>query len=213
MHRVHPLNLALDLFPHRKKKCYIALPLDSLEVLMQSKRFSTRELCYIGIFAAIISVCAQVVIPQPGGVPFTLQAWAVALSGLILGPKKGALAALVYVLLGAVGVPVFAGFTGGIGIIMRHTGGFIISFPIMALLSGLGEKKGFAWSVLGLAAGNVFNLSLGLIWFNWVTGLGLRVSFGYAVAPFIIVSVVMIIVLPMVGVRIRVVLEKAGVGL
>jgi len=183
-------------------------------VLMESKRLSIRELCYIGIFTAIIAVCAQIIIPQPGGVPFTLQAWAVALAGLVLGTKKGALAALIYVLLGAVGAPVFAGFTGGLGVIMRPTGGFILSFPIMALLAGLGEKKGgFAWVVLGLAAGSIFNWTVGLFWFNWVTGFGLRISFGHAVAPFIVVGVVRTAVLPMIGKSIKIAMQKAKVSI
>jgi len=181
---------------------------------MKSKRLSTHDLCYIGIFTAIIAACAQIIIPQPGGVPFTLQAWAISLAGLILGSKKGALAALLYVLLGAVGVPVFAGFTGGLGVIMRPTGGFILSFPIMALLAGLGEKKGgFAWVVLGLAAGSIFNWAVGLLWFNWITEFGLRISFGYAVAPFIIVGVVRTAVLPIIGKSIKIALQKANVSI
>jgi biotin transport system substrate-specific component len=180
----------------------------------QSRRLSTRELCYIGIFTAIIAVCAQVVIPQPGGVPFTLQAWAVSLAGLILGPRNGALAALIYVLLGAVGVPVFAGFSGGFGVIMRPTGGFILSFPVVALLAGLGEcKGGLIWVVLGLAAGSIFNWGVGLLWFNWVTELGFAVSFGYAVAPFIIVGIIRTAALPMINKSIKTAWRKAKVGI
>ena len=176
------------------------------------RRLSTRELCYIGIFTAIIAVCAQIIIPQPGGVPFTLQAWAVSLAGLVLGPKKGTIAALIYVLLGAVGVPVFAGFSGGFGVIMRPTGGFILSFPIMALLAGLGEKKGgITWVVVGLAAGSIFNWTVGLFWFNWITDFGLGVSFGYAIAPFILVGVVRTIVLPMLNKSIKIAMKKAKV--
>ena len=179
---------------------------------MESKRLSTRELCYIGIFTTIIAVCAQIVIPQPGGIPFTLQAWAVSLAGLILGPKNGTLAALVYVLLGAVGAPVFAGFSGGFGVIMRPTGGFILTFPIVALLAGLGERKGgLVWVVLGLIAGSIFNWGVGLLWFNWVTEFGLAISFGYAVAPFIIVGIVRTAVLPLISKSIKNAMRKAKV--
>jgi biotin transport system substrate-specific component len=160
-------------------------------------KLSTRDMCHISLFVAIITVCAQIVIPQPGGVPFTLQVWAISLAGLVLGVKKGIITALVYVLLGVVGAPVFASFSGGFGVIMRPTGGFILSFPIVALLAGLGEHKGgLLLMILGLAAGCIFNWVVGLFWFNWITGLGLWVSFGYAVAPFIIVGVVRTAVLP-----------------
>ena len=77
--------------------------------------FSVVDLCYIAMFTTLIAVLAQVSIPLPGGVPLTLQTFAVPLAGLILGAKRGTVSALLYVLLGAVGVPVFANFTGGLG--------------------------------------------------------------------------------------------------
>ena len=178
----------------------------------KSRKLSTRELCYIGIFTAIIAVCAQIVIPQPGGVPFTLQAWAISLAGLVLGPKNGTIAALVYVLLGALGAPVFASFSGGFDVIMRPTGGFILTFPVVALLAGLGERKGgLTWVILGLAAGSIFNWGVGLLWFDWIMKFGLEVSFGYAVAPFIIVGIVRTAVLPMFGKSIKIAMKKARV--
>ena len=164
------------------------------------------------MFTALIAICAQIAIPQPGGVPFTLQVWAVSLAGLILGPKNGTIAVLVYVLLGAIGAPVFAAFTGGFGVILRPTGGFILSFPVVALLAGLGGRKGgIMWVVLGLAAGTVFNLTAGLLWFNWVTELGLVVSFGYAVAPFIITDAVRTAVLPVISKSIKAAMQRAKI--
>jgi len=166
------------------------------------------------MFTALIAICAQIIIPQPGGVPFTLQVWGISLAGLLLGPKKGALAALVYVLLGAIGAPVFAGFSGGIGVIMRPTGGFILSFPVVALLAGLGERKGgIAWMLLGLAAGSIFNWAVGLLWFTWVTGLGFAVSFGHAVAPFILVGVVRTALLPVISKSIQAAMQKANISI
>jgi biotin transport system substrate-specific component len=181
---------------------------------MNKMKFSVRELCYIAIFTAIIAACAQIAIPQPGNVPFTLQAWAISLAGLILGPKNGTIAALVYISLGAVGAPVFAGFSGGFGVIMRPTGGFILSFPIVALLAGLGERKGgIIWVLLGLAAGSIFNWTVGLLWFSMMTELSLAVSFGYAVAPFLIVGVVRTAVLPLIGKSIKIAMKKAKLSI
>ncbi|MDR2569388.1 MAG: biotin transporter BioY [Oscillospiraceae bacterium] len=174
-------------------------------------KLSIHELCYIAIFVAIIAACAQIVIPQPGGVPFTLQAWAISLAGLVLGVRKGTIAAIVYVVLGVVGAPVFASFSGGFGAIMRPSGGFILSFPVVALLAGLGERKsGLHFIILGLAAGSIFNWAIGLIWFNWITGFGLWVSFGYAVAPFIVVGVVRTAVLPFISKGIKTAMKKSG---
>jgi biotin transport system substrate-specific component len=72
-------------------------------------------------------------------VPFTLQVLALILSGLLLGPRYGALAQAVYVLVGAVGVPVFSEFSGGLGVILGPTGGYLLSYPVAAAVAGLGH--------------------------------------------------------------------------
>ena len=90
----------------------------------------TLDIVYCGIFATITAILAQISIPLPGGVPLTLQTFAVSLAGILLGSKKGFISILVYVLMGAIGLPVFSGFSAGIGAIVGPTGGFILSFPI-----------------------------------------------------------------------------------
>src|SRR5215207_3565682 len=88
------------------------------------------------LMAAVTAVAAQIAIPlEP--VPFTLQVLAVILSGLLLGPRYGALAQAIYVLVGAVGVPVFAQFSGGLGVVLGPTGGYLVSYPIAASVAGL----------------------------------------------------------------------------
>ena len=101
---------------------------------MQKTNFKTLDLCMIGVVTAVIVIMAQISIPMPLGVPMTMQTFAITLAGIILGSKKGAVASLIYVLLGAVGVPVFANFSGGYQLLVGPTGGFIISFPIMAFI-------------------------------------------------------------------------------
>ena len=90
------------------------------------------DLVYIAIGAALIAICSWISIPT--AVPFTLQTFAVFFVLLALGGERGTLATLVYVLLGAVGVPVFAGFSGGIGILLGSTGGYIIGFLFTGLI-------------------------------------------------------------------------------
>ena len=109
-----------------------------------------------GMFAAVIAVLAQVALPMPSGVPVTLQTFAIALTGVVLGAKLGMAAAGVYILLGAVGVPVFSGFAGGLGILFGKSGGFIWGFLFLALLCGLGcqiKNKVVGWGlgIVGLA--------------------------------------------------------------
>jgi biotin transport system substrate-specific component len=128
--------------------------------------------------AAVTAVAAQITIPTPL-VPFTLQVLAVILSGLLLGPRYGALAQAVYVLVGAVGAPVFSGFSGGLGVILGPTGGYLVSYPIAAAVAGLaapavagGERRralfsGFLWGCAGLAV----IYALGASWLGAITRL------------------------------------------
>ena len=95
------------------------------------KRVSVYDLVMVALFAALIAVCAWVTIP--GSVPFTLQTMGVFLAVGLLGGKRGTAAVLVYILLGAVGMPVFSGFSGGVGRLLGTTGGYIIGFLVAAL--------------------------------------------------------------------------------
>lgn len=87
---------------------------------MQKTNFKTLDLCMIGVVTAVIVIMAQISIPMPLGVPMTMQTFAITLAGIILGSKKGAVASLIYVLLGAVGVPVFANFSGGYQLLVGY---------------------------------------------------------------------------------------------
>ena len=99
---------------------------------------STKTMIITAMFAAVIAVLAQIAFPLPSGVPVTLQTFAVALTGVVLGAKLGTISTFVYILLGAVGVPVFSGFNGGLGAIVGKTGGFIWGFLFLAFFAGAG---------------------------------------------------------------------------
>ena len=94
-----------------------------------------------GVFAALLAVLSQISIPLPTGIPVTLQTFAVALCGFALGPGLGAAAVGVYLALGALGIPVFAGCSGGIGSFVGMTGGYLWAFLPMAFLCGLGARQ------------------------------------------------------------------------
>src|SRR5699024_8304087 len=97
-------------------------------VIVTDKSSQLRMMIITSLFAAIISVLAQVSIPMPLGVPITGQTLAIGLAATILGSRYGTLSALLYMIIGAVGVPVFAQFTGGPGVLLGPTGGFIVGF-------------------------------------------------------------------------------------
>ena len=87
--------------------------------------FTTREMVLAGMFAAVLAVISQLSIPTPAGVPVTIQVFGVALVGAVLGWKLGLCSVLVYILIGAAGLPVFANFGGGIRSLIGLTGGYI----------------------------------------------------------------------------------------
>ena len=94
-------------------------------VKKEKKKITTKSIVMTGMFAAVLAVLSQIAIPMPSGVPVTLQTFAVALTGFVLGMKLGTAATAVYVMIGALGAPVFAGFSVGLGILLWKTGGFI----------------------------------------------------------------------------------------
>ena len=108
-------------------------------------RFSVREICYSGLFAAVIAIMAQISIPMPGGVPMTMQTFAITLAAVVLGAKLSTVSSVIYLLLGAVGVPVLANFSGGFDKFIGPTGGFLISFPLMAFIIGWGADHRHAF--------------------------------------------------------------------
>ena len=113
-----------------------------------------KRITFTALFVALISVCAQIVIPMPSGVAFTLQTFAVALTGYLLGAGWGTLTVLVYILLGAVGVPVFSAFQGGFHVLLGKTGGYLWGFLPLAAVCGLsargkGKALPYLWGIPG----------------------------------------------------------------
>ena len=93
---------------------------------------TTRDLVFIALFAALTAVCAWISIPA--SISFTLQTFAVFFTLAFLGGKRGLICITVYILLGAVGVPVFSGVRGGIGVLLGNTGGYIVGFIFIAVI-------------------------------------------------------------------------------
>ena len=139
-------------------------------IKMEKKKFKTIDLVYIGLSAAIIAVCSWISIPI-GAVPVTLQTMAVCLTAGLFGRKRGTLATLVYILIGAVGVPVFSGFKGGVGVLFGATGGYIIGFIFTALIVGIVSDKTGAklWAlIVSMVIGILVCYAFGTAWFALV---------------------------------------------
>jgi len=173
-----------------------------------------KDIAHIGFFVAIIAVCAQISVPLVGGVPFTLQTFAIALTGLILGWKKGVIAVLIYILVGAVGVPVFAQFRGGLGVLFGPTGGFILAFPILAIASGFAGRKNspVIWGVV-ITAATAFMLFLGGVFFAIYQGVTIGQALTVTVSPFIISSLIQTGLVVAVGKVLRHAITKSGISI
>lgn len=129
-----------------------------------NRRLTAKDLSYIAMGVALIAVCSWISIPLP--VPITLQTFAICLITAVLGLRLGLWAVVVYILLGAAGLPVFSGFRSGLGALLGTTGGYIIGFVFTALTVGLGVKR--------------FGRKPPLLALFMVIGVGLCYAFGTA---------------------------------
>lgn len=130
--------------------------------MKQAAKNRTLNMVYIALFAVIMAICAWIVFPM--AVPFTLQTFAVFLAVLVLGGKNGTLAVLLYLLMGAVGLPVFSGFMGGISVLVGPTGGYLSGFLFLALVMWFFEV--------------FFGAGIFMRWISMITGLLLCYAFG-----------------------------------
>lgn len=168
----------------------------------RKSKMSVRDICYAGLFAAVIAVMAQISIPMPLGVPMTMQTFAITLAAVVLGAKLSALSSLIYLILGAVGIPVLANFSGGFDKFVGPTGGFLISFPLMAFIIGWGaeHRKDFKGAyVLALIVGTVVNYVVGVALFCVVTNGSVAAGITACVLPFIPTAIIKAVLASIIG--------------
>ena len=162
------------------------------------QRRKTYDIVYIAVFAVIMAICSWISIPA--AVPFTLQTFGVFIAVGVLGGKRGSLSVLVFILLGAIGIPVFANFSGGIGVLAGPTGGYIIGFLFSALLMWAMEKlpgKKSVMQIVSMIAGLIVCYAFGTVWFVIVYGrmngpIGFTAALASCVVPFIIPDIIKI---------------------
>lgn len=148
-----------------------------------------RKMTAAALLCAVIAVLAQITIPLPGGVPITLQTFAIALCGCCLGWKWGLVTVGIYLLLGGCGLPVFSSFGGGVGWLLGPTGGFLWGFLPLAFCCGLRIKN--QWTALGVSLIGLAACHLpGVIQFSVVTGNSLWQAFLIASLPYLLKDVV-----------------------
>lgn len=152
------------------------------------KKLTTYRLALCALFAALTAVAAQLSIPV-GPIPISLATLAVYLAGGVLGAGAGTLSQVVYLLLGAAGLPVFAGFHGGLSTLAGPTGGYLIGYVVCAAIVGAGASR-FGRKplplVLSMVVGTLALYALGTAWFCFLTKRGLTESLALCVYPFLL---------------------------
>ena len=168
----------------------------------------TLDMAFIALGAALIAICSWLSIPLT--VPVTLQTFAVFFIVTLLGGKRGTASVLVYILLGAAGVPVFAGFSSGIGVLFGNTGGYILGFLLIGLIAWGFEKwlgKNYFVQTAALLLGLLCCYAFGTAWFMFVYirdngAISLGTVLGWCVIPFVFPDILKLVVAQLIARRV-----------
>jgi len=146
-----------------------------------------RNMVYASLMAALIAVGAYLHVPL-GPVPIVLQNLFVLLAGLLLGCRWGAISTVIYLLVGTIGIPVFAGASGGLAHLLGPTGGYLFGFVIAAFLTGYIAdqfKQHLVAQIAAVAVGSIAIYALGVPWLKFVAGLSWSKAFLVGMLPFL----------------------------
>jgi len=173
----------------------------------------TKNLVISSLFTAIICVLAQISF-QRQPIPFTLALFAIFITGALLPPKYALMSVLTYILLGAFGVPVFAGLRGGFDVLIGMTGGYIMAYPIMAFVIAMFLKylkKGKIFSsAVGMIVALILCYAIGTTWFCYVANVEFYYALTVCVFPFIVFDLLKIFLAVSFAGLLRKTLSKTG---
>lgn len=174
-----------------------------------------KNLILCAVCAAILCIFSVMTIPI-GVVPITLGTFGIMLVSVILGAKRSVISAAVFILLGAVGLPVFSGFRGGFMVIAGPTGGYIIGYIFMALIIGISQlipsKKAFLtilYTIILCVAAAIVDYAVGTVQFMIVQKTGLWAALTACVFPFVIMDFIKCIAASVIGIYVQKGLQKA----
>ena len=164
-----------------------------------------KNMIIIALFSGIIGILAQLTIPLPL-VPITGQTLAIGLAATILGSRPGTISVILYIIIGSIGVPVFAQMSAGLGVLFGPTGGFIIGFiPTAYIIGAYLEKTRF--TIMNAMVSNIIGmfvtLTFGTVWLKIVANLSWTAAFISGFAPFIIVGFIKAILAGWIGIVVR----------
>ena len=180
------------------------------------KHYSTLQLVMTAMMAAVICLLAPLSIPLPGSlVPISLGTFAVYLTACLLGPGRGAVSVLLYLVLGLVGMPVFSGYSSGPGVLLGPTGGYLIGYIPLVIICGICFKKGTPrWvMIFGAVLATFVLYVIGTVWLMVSARLTLPAALMAGMIPFIPGDLFKIIVTVLAGPEISDRLLNAGIEL
>ena len=177
---------------------------------VKRSRFTVKEMAFTAVFAAVLCVVAPFSIGVP--VPLSFATLVIYIAAGSINWKYSATAVLLYIMIGAVGLPVFSNFRGGFQMIAGFTGGYIIGYIPLALATGLipvvlRQKKLWAF-ILAMVIGTVLLYTVGTAWFMLQTGNSLLVSLALCVTPFLIGDAIKIVVASIIAPQLRKVMDS-----
>lgn len=170
-----------------------------------SKKSNVYQITIIGLMTAVICILGPLSIPI-GVVPISFTNLAIFFALYILGKKKATLSFMIYMLIGLVGVPVFSGFSGGPTKLLGPTGGYIIGFLFMALISGFFIDKfidNWYLCVLGMIIGATVCYIFGTVWLSYQADISISAALVVGVIPFIPADLAKILIAAFIGPQIR----------
>lgn len=171
--------------------------------VIKTKVIKTKEITLIGLMTAITCILGPLSIPIPFSVvPISFTNLAIYFTVFILGWKKGTISYLIYLLMGLVGVPVFSGFSAGPGKLLGPTGGYLIGFILLAIISGIFIEKftgKIYMYVFGMVVGLVITYTLGTAWLAFQLGLTFKEGLFMGVIPYLLGDALKIVIASAVG--------------
>ena len=176
----------------------------------------TKEITLIALMAAVMCILGPISLAIPiSPVPISLGTLAIYLASYLLGMKRGTISCLIYLLIGIVGLPVFTGFTGGIGKVMGPTGGYMIGYIFMALICGFFAEKyngKIPFSFAGMILGTAVCYAFGTAWLAIQNNMSFSAALAAGVLPFIAGDLAKIIIVLLIAPQINKRLKAANLN-
>ncbi len=179
---------------------------------MNNTKYQIKDLTFIALMAAVMCILGPLSIPI-GSVPISFTNLVIYITMYVLDTKRGTVAYLLYLLIGLVGVPVFSGFTAGPGKLLGPTGGYLIGFIFMAVITGFFTERfadKHAVCILGMILATAVCYTFGTAWLAYSAQMSFKSALAVGVLPFIIEDLIKIIFSAFIGYTLRVRLAKAG---